>query len=193
MVAGNGISRYGAAKTSGWIMYDRDYVRNQGALGRSLPPEELFLSDKILVVRTRNLSLKKRIIATLDRTKSYNLNRLSNIVSKGKASVVGLLGVLNSRFFDWLFSTRYYDYEIKPVYLKAAPLCDVNNEKLIGNVERMLKLHEDLAAAKIAHDKTLIERQITATDRQIDVLVYELYGLTDDEIAIVEGSATLAH
>jgi hypothetical protein len=35
-------------------------------------------------------------------------------------------------------------------------------------------------------DQTAIQRQIDATDRQIDQLVYELYGLTDDEIRIVE-------
>ena len=34
--------------------------------------------------------------------------------------------------------------------------------------------------------KTALQRQIDATDRQIDNLVYELYGLTDDEIKIVE-------
>jgi hypothetical protein len=32
----------------------------------------------------------------------------------------------------------------------------------------------------------VIERQIEATDREIDRLVYELYGLSEDEIAIVE-------
>jgi hypothetical protein len=35
-------------------------------------------------------------------------------------------------------------------------------------------------------DKTALQRQTDATDRQIDRLVYELYGLTDDEIRIVE-------
>jgi len=35
----------------------------------------------------------------------------------------------------------------------------------------------------------VIQRQIDATDRQIDQLVYQLYGLTDAEIALVEGSA----
>ena len=35
-------------------------------------------------------------------------------------------------------------------------------------------------------NRTLLQRQIDATDRQIDNLVYELYGLTDEEIAIVE-------
>ena len=44
-----------------------------------------------------------------------------------------------------------------------------------------------LAAAKIAHEQTALQRQIEATDRQIDVLVYELYGLTEEEIKIVEG------
>ncbi len=32
----------------------------------------------------------------------------------------------------------------------------------------------------------MIGAQVSATDRQIDRLVYELYGLTDDEIRIVE-------
>ncbi len=33
---------------------------------------------------------------------------------------------------------------------------------------------------------TIIQRQIDATDRQIDQLVYELYGLTEEETKIVE-------
>jgi hypothetical protein len=36
------------------------------------------------------------------------------------------------------------------------------------------------------HDKTILQRQIDATDKQIDNLVYELYGLTEEEIKIVE-------
>ncbi len=40
--------------------------------------------------------------------------------------------------------------------------------------------------SQTAHERTVIERQIEATDREIDRLVYELYGLTDDEIKIVE-------
>jgi hypothetical protein len=34
----------------------------------------------------------------------------------------------------------------------------------------------------------VFQRQIDATDRQIDQLVYELYGLTEGEIRIVEAS-----
>jgi len=42
----------------------------------------------------------------------------------------------------------------------------------------------------IPADKKLYQRQIEATDRQIDALVYELYGLTEEEIAIVEEATT---
>jgi hypothetical protein len=44
-------------------------------------------------------------------------------------------------------------------------------------------LHQQLAAA---NEKTMLQRQIEATDHEIDRLVYELYDLTVDEIKIVE-------
>ena len=54
-------------------------------------------------------------------------------------------------------------------------------------VERILTLHKQLAAAKTPTEKTFFQRQIETTDREIDRLVYELYGLTEEEIRIVEG------
>ncbi|MBI2174601.1 MAG: hypothetical protein HYU33_05340 [Candidatus Omnitrophica bacterium] len=52
--------------------------------------------------------------------------------------------------------------------------------------ESMLDLHKELGNAKNPNDKTRLQREIESTDRQIDQLVYGLYGLTDEEIAIVE-------
>jgi len=51
----------------------------------------------------------------------------------------------------------------------------------------MLDLNKKLLDAKLDHEKTLLQRQIEATDASIDKLVYELYGLTEEEIKIVEG------
>jgi hypothetical protein len=50
----------------------------------------------------------------------------------------------------------------------------------------MMELQELMGLAKTPHAKKALQRQIDATDRQIDKLVYELYGLTDEEIRIVE-------
>ena len=58
---------------------------------------------------------------------------------------------------------------------------------MVQLVEQMLTLHKQLAEARTSHDTTSIQRQIDATDRQIDRLVYELYWLTEEEIAVVEG------
>ena len=51
----------------------------------------------------------------------------------------------------------------------------------------MLDLHKRLAQAKSPDDKTRFQRQIDATDHEIDRLVYDLYGLAEEEIKIVEG------
>ncbi|MCK4462576.1 MAG: hypothetical protein KAW46_12275, partial [candidate division Zixibacteria bacterium] len=62
------------------------------------------------------------------------------------------------------------------------------HNKMVKLVERILDLHKRLTKAKVPAEKTRIQRQITTTDKQIDKLVYDLYDLTEDEIAIVEGS-----
>ena len=53
----------------------------------------------------------------------------------------------------------------------------------------MLPLHTDLDAAQIPTRRTVIQRQLDLTDRQIDQPVYELYGLTDKEIKIVDAES----
>ena len=62
----------------------------------------------------------------------------------------------------------------------------LRHDKMVTLVERMLDLNKQLADTKIPDEKTRLQRKIEATDRQIDQLVYELYGLTEEEIKIVE-------
>ena len=50
----------------------------------------------------------------------------------------------------------------------------------------MLEAKKRLAKAKTDKDKTYYENKCAALDRQIDRLVYELYGLTEEEVQIVE-------
>jgi hypothetical protein len=57
---------------------------------------------------------------------------------------------------------------------------------MISLVESMLQLHKDVLKTKTDQARIVIQRQIDATDKQIDALVYELYGLTEEEIKVVE-------
>jgi hypothetical protein len=65
------------------------------------------------------------------------------------------------------------------------------HDRMVRLVETMLELHRKRAKVRTAQDKTPIDRQIAAVDRQIDGLVYELYGLTDEEIAVIENPPNL--
>ena len=62
------------------------------------------------------------------------------------------------------------------------------HDRIVALVEQMLELHKRLAAARSRSDQELYQRQIDATDKEIDKLVYNLYGLTEEEIRIVEGA-----
>lgn len=65
---------------------------------------------------------------------------------------------------------------------------DVDNyENISVLVDQMLQTQKDSRNAKSEADKNLYEQKISMIDKKIDELVYKLYGLTEDEIKIVEG------
>ena len=112
-----------------------------------------------------------------------------------------LTGILNSRLVSCLYplvsnkivTETFPRLTVKDIKKIPVPIPTSDkmhaHDKLVALVEKMLALHQQLAAAKTPQDTNLLQRQINATDKQIDQLVYALYGLTDEEIALVEGSA----
>jgi hypothetical protein len=62
------------------------------------------------------------------------------------------------------------------------------HDHIVSLVKQMIKLNTDIDTTRTPQSKELIQRQIDATDKQIDKLVYELYGLTEDEIKIIQGN-----
>jgi hypothetical protein len=82
------------------------------------------------------------------------------------------------------------------MYIEKIPIRPINSDdptdttmhdRVVSLVTLMLDLNKRLTASTQPHERTIIERQIDATDKEIDALVYKLYGLSEDEIRIVEG------
>ena len=114
-----------------------------------------------------------------------------------------LLGVLNSSLSRMFFSAvcarlegsgECY-YEFRAQFVERFPIRQINfadtkdksvHDRIVDLVDSMQSLQRQFAAAKSEAQKGVIQRQIDATDTEIDRLVYGLYGLTDDEIALVE-------
>ena len=122
--------------------------------------------------------------------------------SKFKLSPFYTLGLLNSRLlFIYLLSigtslrggyVRFWTQFLEKLPIRTIDFSDpddvARHNKMVSLVERMLDLNKRQAETKTNHEKTFLQRQIEATDRQIDALVYELYGLTEEEIRIIEDS-----
>jgi predicted type IV restriction endonuclease len=112
---------------------------------------------------------------------------------------VGLLAILNSRLANLYFSAvcaalegstgRYLEFRAQYVDKFPVPkhFPGFRQKNILEKLGRtMLDLHKRQILTRTADERTRIKRLIAATDRQIDNLVYELYGLTEAEIALVE-------
>jgi len=183
---GKQVSRYGIIPDSLYVYYDRsvlDAPRNQG----------IFLTPaKILVQEIRNISLQRRIVATLDEEQIYGLQSTNvvNLLDEAAIDIRFVLGLLNSNpvnvYFRWRFPGNNHVPSNQLLNIPFPAYSKELHDDLVTLVQRMLDLHKRLPQIKTSHERTAIERQIAATDREIDQLVYQLYGLTDKEIALVE-------
>ena len=83
---------------------------------------------------------------------------------------------MNSKLLNFLFRTKFLNLAIKAEYLKQV--------RLPPEDKRIVKLVDRILSAKAKSP----DADTTSDERQIDELVYKLYGLTIDEVAVVEGS-----
>lgn len=190
---GRDMGRYQASPQAVWINYGNWLARNWAN-------ESFYDRPKILVRETGS-----RITATLDTQKRYVLSSLYSVYPKAGHcldDIKFLLALINSRFINAIASvlalnaTKGAFTKFRTNQLTGLPIrvIDPKNKadqaahaRIVKRVEQMLKLHQDRAAAKTPHEQTVLDRQIAATDKQIDQDVYALYGLTEEEIQLVEG------
>lgn len=145
----------------------------------------------------------KKLIGTLLEGDFVTSQLLQIVKPNEKVDACYLLGVLNSTMMAFYFKKTYNRQdktfpEIRIYELASLPIRTIDpknkadqaaHDRIVALVEKMLSLHPQRAAAKTPHEQTALDRQISATDKQIDQEVYALYGLTAEEIALVEASA----
>ncbi len=157
-----------------------------------------YRGPKIVIVKTG-----QSVVAAAERDGLVTLQSLYNIHAKTttRMRLEYILGHINSALVTFYARKEFTSYkqlfpQFNQTTVKQLPIRTIDfddpedapqHDKMVGLVQRMLDLHKKLAAATVPADKKLYQRQIDATDAEIDALVYELYGLTEEEIAIVEG------
>jgi hypothetical protein len=110
-----------------------------------------------------------------------------------------ILGILNSKLlWGWYkheAKRRGVGLEINGNVLSRSPIRRINfddrtdlelHDRLVSIVDHMIDLQNRKVAAADAGEQERIQRLIDATDKQIDILVYELFRLSPEEIGLIE-------
>ena len=175
-------------------------MRGQGWYGYVYPKNlEVMQCPKILVP-----DIADRASYALDETGEFAFTSGYAITLKPEIRVSPkfVLGLLNSKLLDFFLKKvsttmrggffRYFTQFIEklPIVLPdlSQPADKAQHDKLVLLVDKLLALTPKLRAAKLDSEKAILQNAVAATDQQIDALVYELYGLTPEEIALVEGT-----
>lgn len=193
ILLGRDVARYEVAKAQYYFNFGKDKI-----VGGTKNPAVYKSGPRILLQAIRNLKLPVRLVATMVPQNTYTMGTIHNVVLRdnhGDLTIHYLLGLLNSRLFNVFYSTNFPEHRIKGAYLESLPVRVIDfsksaekakHDRMVSLVEQMLKLHKDKAGARLGQEKAMLQQQIEATDAQIDRLVYDLYGLTEEEIKIVE-------
>ena len=206
----NGIpDRYQLLWDGKYVLFDKEFedelVRSKRNYSESGKYVHLISGDEAKYREPKLLfrQSEMKLICTYDEENYYALRSLFCINRKTPSvDLKFICGVLNSTLlseFAWRKGIirhqkgkqpqiRSSDLGRLPVLVLdlTKPGQRTNHDKMVKLVDRMLDLHKQLAAAKIPDEKTRIQREISATDSQIDKLVYDLYNLTPEEIRIIE-------
>jgi len=195
LVGGYNINRYSTEWDKQYLHYDKKGIHSGG-------DEEKFLAKEKIFFRR----VARHLIGTLDTDQFYGLHTLVVMTPRkdNPFDIRFLLALFNSKLLDFYYqlifaSTKTVFSEIGARQVAQLPVKSIDlslpaekqmHDNLIALADRMLELNKKLAPVRdvYSQERDDLIAEIEKTDKEIDSLVYKLYGLTEDEIKIVEGS-----
>jgi hypothetical protein len=199
LLLGKDIKHYSINWSGTWVNYDtnlkntltvndiksKNGMNAQNKVDFALRKKEIFCGEKILIRKTSD-----SIIASYD-TDSYYFDSLAygvQVKSSVDISILYILGLLNSNFINWFHDNLSNNKgkifaKVLKENLDKLPIVYELTEKFKIHQGKIINLVDQILTAKKSDPKA----DTTALEKAIDQLVYQLYGLTEEEIKIVEG------
>jgi len=190
ILSGRDVHRYFALPPSEFVLFQRP-----GTAGGCWDPE-VHLAPHKLVFR----QISRGPTATLLREPIAVTGNVFTVRAATVDEELYLLGIANSRLMGFFWRVMFADFKTSfpqvtifslgqlpmRVLDPTLPADRTLRDRMVILVDRVLGLHAELHGTKTEYETASVERQISAVDAQIDQLVYELYGLTEEEIRIVQ-------
>jgi len=171
---------------------EKAFIKDNSILVQNIVAHIEYPIDHIKIIASLpvDLNISKYIIVD-------TINQLQN---NSNLSSKFLLSIINSKLISWYVYRFLYGKAIRTMHFDNSitdriPFPKINlknkndkqlHDNLVSLVEVMLDLNKKVQVAK-GNEKERIQKQIDKTDREIDEIVYKLYGITDEERKIIEG------
>ncbi|MDQ1329639.1 MAG: adenine-specific DNA-methyltransferase, partial [Candidatus Poribacteria bacterium] len=125
-----------------------------------------------------------KIISAIDRENRLNVSTVTNITS-AEYNLEYLCGILNSRFISWYAYNFIYNRASRTMHFRSGyadqiPICRIEN-----NDSENIRLHDELVKL-INQITSKYNDDISDICSRIESIVYQLYGITDDELRLLE-------
>ena len=152
------------------------------------------LHERIVFQRLTGINEKYRLKATIIPSGIFIANSVNNLTYQTAYPTKLLLAFFNSKLLNFIFKATSTSSNVNGYEVDALPLPPLKEEKRTLQ-EKIIALVDEILAAKKVVCSSLCERTGSTTspadtselERQIDELVYELYGLSEEEKDIVRG------
>ena len=179
--------------TREWLLSYKDILSKRRECVRGTIPwyslqwprvkSELDKQEKILIQRTRNESLKTRIVATLDKTGVYSAESIINVISKDdRISLYYFIAILNSKLLNFLFATKFLNLAVKGEYLKQVKIPNLSEDAqqpFIALADTMLSLNKELQEKRSRFLRRLTENfegvKITTALQSFDQMEFKAF------------------
>ena len=128
------------------------------------------------------------------------LNTVNQLENISNLDTKFILAILNSKLISWYVYIFIFGLAIRTMHFdnpvtSRIPMPSVDltkksdkevHDKLVKLVDNIIAINKKLVGESNPNTKEILERQVRALDGEIDRLVYGLYGLSDNEIRIIE-------
>lgn len=169
------VGRYGLKVKSSYIQYGNWLYAPR--------EKEIFSQPRIIFQLIRNISLKKRIIASYLEEEIYSDRNTGLILAKnGSVSLKYILGLMNSTLYNFIHSKTHNSTYISFPSIEALPYKEADKET-VSRIEALV----DIILMKKKAD---FNADTSAEEETIDSIIYNLFGLAEEEKAMIKGSVT---
>jgi type I restriction-modification system DNA methylase subunit len=194
MITAESIDRYSIKWEGLYVRYDPKLINRDTKEYASLRDERIFTAPEKLMTALFGLRLE----VAYDNRQLYANNSVKIIIPKNpQVNLKFVMACLNSRLLDFYHFTffssthvrggyrQFYPQDVLALPIKSTSVANV--KKINTLVDRIIEINEELSSkGKSTSEKKSLETELTKTDKAIDEEVYRIYGISDEEIALIE-------